>query len=732
MIIFEHTTATIFIWLGVALALACGAFSVWRFAPRTLPSYIVSLCYIAFLLLLSWCLLLPGRKSVRTETLKPRFVVALDTSKSMLLSPSKAASNRWSVAQQALALPWVKSVAAECEIDVYTFSSEVGKKVTMADLPGVEPTGESTLLREALQKITGRYAGVNVVGGLLLSDAVDTREEFEDWASEKRPFPWYTLRLEPEAIWETEPDVRVDSVNTPRRITVNWQSELKAMISGQGTKGQAVNVQLFKDNVLQQEIPTQIPLDGGARQVSFDLSHPEVGIFTYRVYVPPMRGESNTNDNEYTVPVEVLDAKRRLIYAEGPPRWESKYLKRALQADKQITPLIFVQGPDGKPISFGPVGSMTTDMTAQQLAYFKIVILGNLDASEIGERRANDLVKYVEDGGSLILLGGPKAWGAKGFAASPLAKILPVTGFKSKIESGEFPVALTDAGQSHPAFLGDMELWKVIPPVLSVFPEAKPSHAGVVLVVAKTPQGPQPIIVTQRYGSGKVVAIFTDSLWKWQLHPDAVANRPYQRFWTQMIAWLLPAEEDLDKEKIDIFVDRDSLSLGEEVRISARLGGKSEGKDAAVKCELTMPDKTKAPFAMRPDTVTTSGGKSYPGFITTYRAATGGLHTAVATATIAGKSAVSDPISFLVKPYSPESVPRAINVPVLKNIAQQSQGDFFNDLDSLNDKLASVTFTHIEEEISEYHSLWQHPVMIGLLMLAVTAGWITRKLNNMP
>jgi hypothetical protein len=732
MTIFEHTISTPMIWTGIATALAVAAFSLWRYAPRTVLMMTVGACHAAFLLLLAWCLLLPGRKSTRTETLKPRFVVALDTSKSMTMSPSKDTSNRWSVVQQALSLPWVKSVSAECEIDVYSFNSDVGKKMTMKDAEGIVPEGNATLLRDALQKITGRYNGVNVAGGLLLTDGLDTREDSEEWASEPRPFPWYTLRLEQEAIWEQEPDIRVDAVNTPRRITVDWKSELKAMVSGQGTKGQPVTVQLFKDGALQQEAPTQVPADGGARQVTFELEHPEVGVFTYRVYVPPLQGEKNTNDNEYAVSVEVLDAKRRLIYVEGPPRWESKYLKRALQADKQITPLIFVQGPEGKPISFGPVGSMTADLTPQQLAYFKIVILGNLDAQEIGERRAADLVKYVEAGGSLVLLGGDKAWGRQGFASSPLVKILPVSEYTPKSEEGQFPVVLTDAGRSHPAFLGDADLWAAIPPVLSVFPDAKPSRAGVVLVEAQTPRGPQPIVVSQHYGAGKVVAVFTDSLWKWQLHPDAVANRPYQRFWSQLISWLLPAEEDLDKLQLDVFADRESLSLGEEVKIGARLGGKGESGDAVVRCEITLPTKTKAPFAMRPELVTTSTGKSYPGFSTTYQATTGGLHTVVATATVAGKAIASEPISFLVKPYSPESIPRPMNLSVLKSIAVHSRGAFFETPDDLDAKLSSLTFQQIEESISEFHSLWQNPVMIGLLIAAATMGWILRKTNNMP
>ena len=102
MIVFEHTTGAALIWLGVAAALIAGAFSVWRFAPRNLATAVISGCYLVFTLLLAWCLFLPGRRTVRTETLKPRFIVALDTSRSMLLSPADDISNRWTVARQAL------------------------------------------------------------------------------------------------------------------------------------------------------------------------------------------------------------------------------------------------------------------------------------------------------------------------------------------------------------------------------------------------------------------------------------------------------------------------------------------------------------------------------------------------------------------------------------------------------------------------------------------------------
>ncbi|MEM7392145.1 MAG: VWA domain-containing protein, partial [Verrucomicrobiota bacterium] len=356
MVIYEHVFPGFLIVLGLIAALVIGGYSYWKFLPKTMPTMVIAGLYVIFLLVLTWCLLLPGRKTTETHTLKPRFIVALDTSESMMLSPSEDISNRWDVARQALNMPWAKSVSAECEIDVYTFHSDVSKKFPLKKKDEFTPEGKATLLRDALGQITDRYVGMNVAGGLLLTDGIDTREAFDDWAAEPRPFPIHTANLELDGNWDIEPDLRVDAVSTPKRVTLDWKTELKAVISGQGTEGDVVGVRLFKDGVMQQELPTQVPEDGGSRQVVFELTHNEIGVFTYRVFVPPLEGESNTNDNEYAVSVQVIDAKNRLIYVEGPPRWESKYLKRALQANRQATPLIFITGPGGKPRSFGSAG----------------------------------------------------------------------------------------------------------------------------------------------------------------------------------------------------------------------------------------------------------------------------------------------------------------------------------------------------------------------------------------
>ncbi|MCX6997773.1 MAG: glutamine amidotransferase [Kiritimatiellaeota bacterium] len=733
MIIYEHSLPTMAIGLGVAAAMALSVFGYGRYVQRTLPMALMAATRIFFLALLTWCLVLPGQRETQTLKHKPRFAVLLDTSRSMLMTAPKETTNRWAVVQQALQQPWVEALARDCDLEYYSFATDLGKKLTPAEVRPLTPDGTATLLRDVLKKTVSRYTGLDVTGCLLLSDGIDTREVFSDWAAEARPFPIHTLVLEGAAVWEQEPDVRIDTVNTPRRVTVGWQTELKAIISGQGTQGRNIPVQLFKDDVLQQELQTQIPAGGGSKEVVFHLEHPVAGLKTYRVLVPPFPKETRTNDNEFALSVLVVDAKNRLLYVEGPPRWESKYLSRVLRASKQVTPVIFLRGAQGKFMTFGVQGEVAPEMREAQLAFFKMVVLGNLDGEELGEERARNLVRFVETGGSLVLLGGSKAWSEKGFAQTALKKLLPAKQYSSKAVAGEFPIALTDMGRLHPAFAGDPALWQTIPPVLSLFPNVAPTPGARVLVAAQATNGPQPMILSQDYGQGKVVAIFTDSLWRWQLSPETARHNPYQRFWDQLLSWLSPKEEKSAEKELESFVDREQLFVGEDVEISARWSSAAQPPaNAAVGAEVVGPDKRPLRFAMNRQVAQTSEGQAISVFTYKFKAAQAGLFAVVAVSEIGGKQVSSDPVSFSVKPFTPESVPRPVNNQVLQSISQNSGGQFFESVDALNQHLIALHVQRIEQEISEYHSLWQRGIILLLLILLLAVEWIYRKLKFMP
>jgi len=733
MTIYEHTMPTAIIALGVIGAAIISVFGYWLFVKRDLPMAVMAALRVLFLGLLAWCLLLPGERKTHTLKHKSRFVVLLDTSKSMALSAPKEPVNRWTMVSQAMNQPWLAALSESCDIDCYSFSGDLGKKLTTEEAKRLTPDGDATLLRDMLKKAASRYAGLEVAGCLLLSDGIDTREVYSDWAAEPRPFPIYTLAMEKDAVWDEEPDVRIETVNTPRRVTAGWQTELKTVVSGQGTKGQPINVRLFKDGALLQELQTQIPAGGGSKEVVFQLEHPVTGMNTYRVFIPPLPKEVRTNDNEYVVSVQVVDAKNRLLYVEGPPRWESKYLTRVLRESQQITPVIFLRGAQGKFMTFGVQGNVTPDMKEAQLAFFKMVILGNLDGEELGEERAQNLTRFVEMGGSLVLLGGSKAWSEKGFAATSLKKLLPAKQFGHKPVAGEFILSLTDQGRGHPAFAGDPTLWERIPPVLSLYPDVAPTPGARVLVAARTTQGAYPLILTQEYGQGKVVAIFTDSLWKWQLSPDEIKNRPYQRFWDQLISWLSPKNEKTAEKDLEAFVDKEQVFVGEDMEISARWSSSAQPSPGAViSAEITGPDKRSIRYTMTRQAKETTESSASSLYSYKFRTGQPGQFTAVATSELGGKRVASEPVIFAVKPFTPESVPRPVNNPVLKTIAQNSGGECFETVDALNQKLAALNVKRIEQEISEYHTLWQRGIILGCLILLLAAEWILRKLRYLP
>ena len=279
MIIFEHTVSSVLIWLGIVVALSVIGYSSWRYLEPGVLAIILLVLRVLFFILLAWCLFQPQLKHSLTQIVKPRFIVALDTSKSMRLTPFSNLSNRWIVAKQILDKPWTRSVDAECDIDMYTFASQVEPKTDLTATDDLTADGSSTLLRDSLEKFPTRYQGQQVAGLLLLSDGIDTSEASDDWAHESRPWPIYTVCIEPSQLStaEIEPDIQVNTVNTPRRVTIGWTTELKAIISGQGTKGQAINVQLFKNDALIREAPVYIPAKGGRKEVSFRLEHLETG-----------------------------------------------------------------------------------------------------------------------------------------------------------------------------------------------------------------------------------------------------------------------------------------------------------------------------------------------------------------------------------------------------------------------------------------------------------------------
>ncbi len=735
--IFENSVPGALLVLALVVSLATVAYAVWRYLPRNATGLALAGLRVLFLLGLFWVLLLPGMKSALTEVIKPRFIVLLDVSGSMSQSAdAKAGRSRWESAMAMLDKSWTKALKAKCLMEIYPFHADLDTPVAMDQVKALKPEGKSSHLNLSLNRLFDRLRGQDLAGVLVLTDAIDTREKKDAWAEMSWPAPLFVAELEKPGIPDDKPDMRVDNVDTPRRAIVGWDTSMSVTIAGQGGKGEPFPVVLMKAGKELEKIAVQLPPEGGSRDVQFKLAHPEVATETYTVRIPLLPGEIQTNDNEMVVAVDVLDAKNRVLFLEDVPRFESKHLSRALFANKDITPLAFFQMPNRKTpgtkewIAYGDRQGLSFDLTLDQLRLNKIIILGDFDFEALSPEHCRTILEFVEKGGSLILLGGQKLWGENGISKTELGKLLPFTRAGAPAIEGKFNVAWTAEGRAHPALANNPDMPAVLPPVLSVFTGVTLSGGAFSLAEAQTDSGSQPILISRVYGQGKVLAVLTDSLWRWVMQPGD--EKPYPKFWRQIVQWMSPSESDLDKYHLELFTDAGTIAVGDPAILQSRLviPPTETRKMWKVACDITTPSDRVIPLSMAGRNIQASGGAEIPGYVAEFVPNEPGNYKAVAKVEIDGKKIESSPCLFTVRATSQEMVLKPINEKVLKALARSSGGRY-GTADELASALQDLRVNERRERKLEYRSLWQTPFVLACLISLLAIEWVTRKLKNM-
>ena len=86
------------------------------------------------------------------------------------------------------------------------------------------------------------------------------------------------------------------------------------------------------------------------------------------------------------------------------------------------------------------------------------------------------------------------------------------------------------------------------------------------------------MVVARRFGQGRVVAVMTDTIWRWRLAAKSwVAERsPYDTFWVQLMDWLIPKEQNKQEEnRLELVSDRSNYLTGEKPELRAILSQSS-------------------------------------------------------------------------------------------------------------------------------------------------------------
>ena len=220
-------------------------------------------------------------------------------------------------------------------------------------------------------------------------------------------------------------------------------------------------------------------------------------VHVVEVAIDPLPGEDNVKNNVLTRLVNVDSRKPRILYLEGEPRWEFKFLRRAVEDDTTIDLVTMLRTTQNKIYRQGIANPDELKdgfpTKVEELFAFDGLIIGSVDAPYFTPGQQTLIKDFVDRrGGGLLFLGGKDALSDGGWKQSADVDLIPtiLPDRKDTFQRIGAKVELTAAGrdslitrlEEDPA--KNVERWKNLPYVMNFQDPGQPKPGATVLVDA--------------------------------------------------------------------------------------------------------------------------------------------------------------------------------------------------------------------------------------------------------
>jgi uncharacterized membrane protein len=739
---FDVTTASFVATLLVAAVVALAVFTYRRVRVnegRLRDRIILTSLRVAGLALLLFCLFRPTiivRAAVDQQNV---VAVLLDDSRSMQIPDWNGQPRGGYLREQfgAPESPLLKSLSSKFLVRTFRFSSTANRLASGKDLTF---TGAQTKLSTALDGARDELAGLPVAGVVLVTDGADTSDASLDPALlglKAQKIPVFTIGVGAEQLPR---DVQIDRVNTPRSVLKDASLLLDVVVRNTGYAGRSVTVDVEDEGRIIGSQQAQLPSDGSPASVRVRATATESGPRLFKFRVAPQEGELVTQNNVRESLVNVRDTREQILYFEGEPRWEMKFLRRAVADDKNLEVVTLQRTADNKFMRlFGDDPENPDELeggfpkTREELFRYRGLILGSVEAGIFSGDQLQMIAEFVEKrGGGLLMLGGARAFGEGGYGGTPVADALPIAIDPKTRASDPAPLARvkvtpTRAGQAHAvAQIADSEgaslkRWSELPAV-SMINAPLPVKPGATVLLNGTDERGRtvPVLVSQRYGRGKSIAQTLQETWQWQMHASIpLEDMTHEHYWRQLLRWLV----DGATEQVDVHMSRDRVEPGEAVTIEASIVDKRfvELNDATVVATVARPNGTTMSVPMQ---WTGEHDGQYRG---TFVSTEAGAYEVNVDATRAGGQRVGTGVAYLRAAASEaEFFDPTMHAAPLRRIADETGGRSYTPANAQglteDIRYAGRGVTSIEER-----ELWNMPIILLALMGIVCAEWGYRR-----
>ncbi len=209
----------------------------------------------------------------------------------------------------------------------------------------------------------------------------------------------------PVSFFQGKNEIYLRDLIAPHEVDSAETFEVRGVI--ESLRDATARVKLLRDGVVRREI--QKVLRPGTNRVSFRETLADRGSHTIELLVESPQDTLAENN-----------LLKGVVKVKGPPR--VLYLHSPEDSQRLMARVLSVQGYEVVESS-----AEQTALSLPELSAFDLLVLDNLPAYGLSQAKMEAMEKYVRDlGGGLIVIGGPKSYGAGGYYKSPLERVLPV------------------------------------------------------------------------------------------------------------------------------------------------------------------------------------------------------------------------------------------------------------------------------------------------------------------
>jgi uncharacterized membrane protein len=715
-------------WLlyGIVIVASIGiAVFLFRRRGSAHPSQLaaIGVLQLAMVGVVVWMLLQPTLATDRLRDGENTIALALDSSGSMAYGEPQ---NRFGMAQQALSLALASDDAPDLAVRHYELGASARAVDNfVASVPDAEATSLGDSLRDILEE--ARYNPLAAV--VLSSDGADTSGGLT--ADELAALAAYGVPIHTIGVGEaTMPDdIELADVTVPDKALPG--STVSARVTILHDAPGSANVKVYDGDELLELVPVELRPGAGTTTAWVEVELIEAGPHELRFAVEradPDAGETELRNNRRATLVNVANQEYRVLYFEGEPRWEYKFMRRAVTGDEdlriatllRVSPNKFYRQGIDSPEQLADGFPTTRD----ELFGYDALIIGSVEAASLSEEQQAVIRDFVsERGGSLLMLAGPGGLGNGGWGQSGLADVLPARLPPTSTDTfhrKKAPVSLTPQGQGSLMLRFDADAdanlaaWQALPEIADyqLIGDLKP--AAVTLVNAETEFGMIPLLVTQPYGRGHAYILASGGTWRWQMSLP-LEDQKHETFWRQLLRALVASAPEAISLKAASAGEGDDIVLRAEYRDDAFRPVDDVGVVAIASHE-----------SGETLTISLAPGEEPGVFAGRLEPPQHGTWYFEAVAERDGEPVAVGRVSLLHEAAQTEFFGIRMNAGLLQRLSAATGGQYFetDNLDGLSD-LLRYSSSGITE--TEYRAIWDAPI-IFLLLLALKGGeWLLRR-----